>query len=233
MNRLILALCATLVLGVTVPAVNAQASKEELHAHFKARRTELRELKKSGKIGETTEGYVDAVDSKAAAEEKVSAVVREENKDRRALYQLLADEINKENPSAPVKATIETIAVRNVERNLRRAGPDEFLRVGKDHWIRVKDYPRFQQLTRLKTQGTVGETSEGNVEIVKEADRADKAVITVVQEENARRAAEYKALAEKERVDVSAIGQRMGARNIAAARVGDMVKDKSGAWRKK
>jgi uncharacterized protein YdbL (DUF1318 family) len=233
MRRLIFVLCALLGLSASAAPVYAQPAKEQLKAQFKEREAEVRDLKKKGQIGETVEGYVDAVDPKAAGDQKVSKLLADENKDRRALYQLLADEINKENPKEAVKATVDTIAVRNAQRNIERAGQDEFLRVEREHWIRVKDYPRFQKLTKLKTQGKVGETGEGKVEIVQEADRGDKTISSLVEEENTRRAAEYKALAEKEKTDAASIAQRMGRRNIENARIGDMVKDKGGAWRKK
>jgi uncharacterized protein YdbL (DUF1318 family) len=57
--------------------------------------------------------------------------------------------------------------------------------------------------------------------------------IAKVNEENSTRTAEYKALAEKEHVDVSAIVKRMAKRNLENARIGDMVKDESGTWRRK
>ncbi|MBC7835830.1 MAG: DUF1318 domain-containing protein [Phycisphaerales bacterium] len=233
MKRLTLILCALLTLGALASHAHAQPTKEQLKGQFKARETELRNLQQRGQIGETIDGYVDAVDARAAGEDSIARLLSDENRDRRALYQLLADEINKENPQAPVKATLETIATRNALRNIERAGPDEFLRVGKDHWIRAKDFPRFQRLTQLKTQGRVGETAGGLVEIVKDGDRADKSLIAVVEEENSRRNTEYSALAAKERVDAADIAKRVGQRNVQNARIGDMVKDDRGAWRKR
>jgi uncharacterized protein YdbL (DUF1318 family) len=190
-------------------------------------------LKKQGQVGETIDGYVDAVDAKAASDEKISGLLRDENKDRRSLYQILADEINKEHPQAPAKATMETIATRNALRNIERAGGDEFLRVATDQWIRVKDFPRYQKLTKLKTQGKVGETADGLVEIVQANDRSDRTLAALVEEENFRRNAEYKALAQKEQADASVIAKRIGRQHVDSARIGEMVKDDSGAWRKK
>jgi uncharacterized protein YdbL (DUF1318 family) len=233
MKPLILALCALITLCTGEVLAQNAPTKDGLKAQFKAREAELRDLKRRGQVGETIDGYVETVETKTDGDEKTAQLLNDENKDRRALYQLLADEINKENPRTPVKATLETIAVRNAHRNIERAGPDEFLRVGKDHWIRVKDFSAFQKLTQLKTQGRVGETSMGTVEIVKDADRSDKTLVAAVNEENVRRTAEYQALAEKERVDASVITKRMAERNLQNARIGDMVKDESGVWRKK
>lgn len=232
MKHIILVMCAVLTLANGPVFAQSGPSKDQLKVQFKAREAELKDLKKSGKVGETIDGYVDAVDASAAGDQKISQLLSAENQDRRALYQILADEINKENPKAPVQATVETLATRNAMRNIERAGPDEFLRVADDHWIRVKDFPRFQKLTKFKTQGKVGETSAGTVEIVQAADSSDGALAALVDEENSRRSAEYKAVADKERVDVSVVARRMGERNVLNARIGDMVKD-NGTWRKK
>ncbi len=52
------------------------------------------------------------------------------------------------------------------------------------------------------------------------------------QDENDARKAEYKALAEKEGVEVPVIVQRMTRRNYENARIGDMLKNDDGSWRK-
>lgn len=233
MKNLTLIFCLLFAFTSITPAALAQPTKDQLKEQFKSRDTELKDLKKKGQVGETIDGYVDPVDSAAASDPAITKLIDAENKDRRDLYQLLADEINKENPKAPVKATMETIATRNALRNIEHARPDEFLRVAKDHWIRVKDFSRFQKLTKLKTQGKVGETHAGLIEIVQAADKADNSLAATVAEENARRAAEYKLLAEKEKTDSATIAQRAAARNIANARIGDMIKEDSGSWRKK
>ena len=145
MKNITLILCLLFALSVATPAAFAQPTKDQLKVQFKSRDSELKDLKKRSQVGETIDGYVDAVD---AGDPAISAFLAAENKDRRDLYQLLADEINKENPKAPVKANLETIASRNALRNIEKAGPDEFLRVAKGQWIRVKDFPRYQKLTQ-------------------------------------------------------------------------------------
>lgn len=221
----------TLLLLCAAPAL-AQDTKAELQARFKARDAELRELKRDGKVGETIDGYADAVDPRAI-DENTTIFLAEENKDRRSLYQIIADEINAENPDAKVQATPATVAARNALRNFERAAPHEFLRVAKSHWIRVKDFPRFQRLTKLKTQGKVGETPDGLIEVVKPEDRADAAISSLVKEENDVRSAEYRALAEKEGVEPSGVAKRMAKRNSENARIGDMLKNEDGTWKKK
>lgn len=232
MKRFIFILSALLMLcGVAAP-VHAQ-TKDQLKAQFKAREADLSELKQKGRIGETIDGYVEAVDRAAPADEKVARLVSDENKDRRRLYQIVADEINTEHQGAPVKATVATIAARNAARNIERAGENEMLRVEKDHWIRARDFPRFENLNKLKARGKVGETAAGLVEIVQAADRADTTIKALVDEENASRTAEYRALAEKENVDISVIVKRMAKRTFDNARIGDRLKDENGSWRKK
>ncbi len=234
MKPLLCMLGAVLVVLASAPAQAQPApTKAELQARFKSRDTELRDLKRQGRVGEAIDGYVDTVDDAAVADPKIADLVGQENKDRRLLYQILADEINRDLAPDKVKATPETVAMRNALRNVERAAPNEWLRVAKGHWIRVKEFPRFQKLTRLKTQGKVGETPAGLVEIVNPADRADPAISAVVKEENDARTAEYKALAEKEGVDVTIVAERMAKRNYDNARIGDMLKQSDGSWRKK
>lgn len=206
-------------------------SKDELKDRFMAREPELRAQKEKNTIGETVEGYV-AIADENKADRKVAALVDDENKDRKRLFQILADEINKEEPNAKVKATAELMGRRNAQRNIERAGSDELLRVAKDHWIRIRDFPRFEKLFKLKTQDKVGETSDGTIEIVKAEDRNDKTMVNLVDEENKVRAEEYKKLAKDEKVDVSVIVKRMAKRNFENARIGDMLKE-NGNWRKK
>lgn len=220
---------AVLVLGVLPAMVVAQPSKDQLKSQFEAREKELRDLKRKGVVGETVEGYVEAVTGAAGAD-GAKKVVADENKDRRALYQILADEINKEHPDAKAKATMDLIAVRNAARNFEKAGPEEFVRVGKDHWIRAKDFPRFQKLAGLKARGVVGETAAGQLEVVKPGDAGAEAA---VKEENAARTVEYKAIAGAEKSSESAVAARMGKRNFDNARTGEMLKDEGGSWRKK
>lgn len=234
LNRLaMIAVCAAGMLSQGVAVATMEPDKEQLKVLFKARDADVREAKKKGQIGETLDGYLAAVDATSAADSTLSALIKSENDDRKVLYRLLAEEINAENPNAPLKATAETIGVRNAQRNVEKAGADEFLKVGKDHWIRIKDFSRFQKLTTYKTQGKVGETSTGMVEAVDDAAKADKVVARLIEEENKARTSSYAELAEKENVSADEIAKRMATRNTENARIGDMLKDASGAWRKK
>lgn len=206
-------------------------TKAELKQRFIAREADLQNLKDKGIIGETIGGYVAIVDDNTATNDS-RELVENENKDRRRLYQILADEINKENPDAKVKATRQLLENRSARRNIERAGPDEWLLVEKDHWIKARDFPRFAKLQELKSQRRVGETSDGMVEIVKPEDQNDREIVALVTEENKAREEQYKTLARKEKVDVGKIVERMVKRNFDNARIGDMLKQ-DGNWRKK
>lgn len=206
-------------------------TKAELKQRFIAREAELQKLKDKGIIGETIGGYVAIVDDNTATKD-TRELVENENKDRRRLYEILADEINRENPDGEMKATRQLLENRSARRNIERAGPDEWLLVEKDHWIKARDFPRFAKLQELKSQGRVGETSDGMVEIVKPEDQNDREIVALVKEENKAREDEYKALAKKEKVEVSKIVERVAKRNFANARIGDYLKDENG-WRKK
>ncbi len=233
MTRLVSILAAALVLLAPAGLAQAQPDKAELQARFKARDADLREQKRQGRIGETIDGFVDVVSEPDRDYPRIADLVTGENEDRRVLYQILADEINRELPADKARASPATVAKRNALRNIERAGPQEWLRVAKGHWIRVKEFPRYEKLTKLKTQGKVGETTEGLVEVVTLDARSDPEVVAVVKEENDARTAEYRDLAAKENVQARVIAERTARRNFENARIGDMLKDKGGAWRKK
>lgn len=235
MTRLVAFLVTSLVLSAPALATPApfQPTKDQLRDQFAARAAQLRDMKQRAVVGETIDGYVDPVDPAAASDKAIEALVRDENADRRRLYEILADEINAENPQARVKATRDTIAVRNALRNIEKAAPGERLRVAKGHWIFARDYPRYERLMQLKAQGKVGETTEGLVEAVKPEDAGDPGVSAIVTQENAARNAEYAATAQRERTQPGEVATRMARRNVENAKVGEMIKDAKGAWQRK
>jgi uncharacterized protein YdbL (DUF1318 family) len=112
---MLMTLIALLSALFTATPAFAQDSKAELQKRFKQRDGEIRKLKGSGKIGETSEGYLDFVEGGS------SDVVEAENADRRTLYDLIA----KEEGISAVK-----VAERNAKRNFERAAKGEFLKEG-------------------------------------------------------------------------------------------------------
>lgn len=104
--------------------------RNELKESMKARYPLLEKLRDSGKVGEAGNGEVklvkatygtekaDPADAKAGT---IADVVAAENRDRLALYDLLAKEL---------KLTAKEVGQQNGARNLEKAKPD--------HWVEVK-----------------------------------------------------------------------------------------------
>lgn len=88
-----------------------------LKESFKQRYPALQELKTSGKIGETSAGWVEAV--KGGADAKVNAVIAAENADRKTLYAALAVQQG---------IAAELVAQRNANRNFEKAAKGEWLK---------------------------------------------------------------------------------------------------------
>lgn len=126
----------------TAPALaqdNDRSEREALKERFKQRYPILVELKNAGKVGETHEGYVAAVrseylDDRVDPDDEDSRTVREfigaENRDRRRLYELIAEEVD---------TSAEKVARRNAIRNFEQAKGYEFLKLQSGEWVRKRD----------------------------------------------------------------------------------------------
>ena len=113
----ILTALATLFALVCAAPVMAQDSEmAELQKRFKARDGEVRKLKSAGTVGETSEGYLDFVESR---DKDGAKVVDDENADRRKLYKLIAEKEG---------TTPDKVAKINAKRNFERARAGEFLK---------------------------------------------------------------------------------------------------------
>jgi uncharacterized protein YdbL (DUF1318 family) len=121
--------------------------RAELKDRMKNRYPLLEQLRDTGKAGETRTGEVklvkasyagDKADPKDAAKGTVGEVVDAENKDRQALYALLAKEL---------KLTPAEVGQQNGLRNLEKAKPD--------HWIEVNG--QWVQRKSVKTVDGKGE----------------------------------------------------------------------------
>lgn len=104
----------------------AQDSIESVTKSMQARYRDLYKAKLQGKIGETIEGFVAAVQGGG----DVQSLINAENADRRKLYQLLA---KKEG------VTVDEVAQTAAARNFRNAGPEEWLRGPNGKWVQKKD----------------------------------------------------------------------------------------------
>ncbi|MEX0774225.1 MAG: DUF1318 domain-containing protein [Phycisphaeraceae bacterium] len=125
--RLTVTLIVALLAGLWLaPGAMAQDdAKEALRASMKERYPALVQLKKDGKIGETYLGYIELVELDYARDEKLNALVKAENQDRRALYEIIAKEHN---------TTPEKVAQRNAQRNFANAQDYEWLKHTDGVW---------------------------------------------------------------------------------------------------
>ena len=115
----IMSLALALVLApASLFAADAKADEAALQKRFKARYPQIQQLKTDGVVGETSAGLVDFVEKK---DSKAAKLVEEENDDRKALYEVIAD---KEAISADV------VAARAAKRNFDRAKAGEYLKEG-------------------------------------------------------------------------------------------------------
>lgn len=115
----------TLVLGLFAAGAFAASSRAELKERFIARYPEVAQLKSDGKIGETAQGYLDAVKSQYSSEPKVSQILGAENADRTDLFADIA---------AETKANAADVAARAGARNFQNAKPGEWLKYADGSW---------------------------------------------------------------------------------------------------
>jgi uncharacterized protein YdbL (DUF1318 family) len=110
-------------------AARANDDSAKLKERFKQRHPQLVELKDGARVGETTEGYVDFVQANYSKDRSAKKLVEAENRDRRALYALIA----KKAGTAP-----ETVAKRNARRNFNKAKPHHYLKLRSGKWVQKK-----------------------------------------------------------------------------------------------
>ena len=140
--------CAALVLAFPLAAQESRKQdtpkqqqpdpKAEIKVRMKSRLADLDRLRDAEKIGETHMGLVEVV-KPATAQEKVdpanakSATIGElldtENKDRKALYELLAKEL---------KVTADEIGKQNGIRTLDKAADKHWVKLDDGRWVQKK-----------------------------------------------------------------------------------------------
>ena len=119
MHRTFILIALAAVMFIAGAAV-ALDRKSDLQERFKKRFRDIAELKQDGAIGETWEGYLQAVKGKKLAG-RDKDVVEDENADRKQLYKIIAEEEG---------ATLEKVAERNAQRHLRG--------LKRGHWFLLK-----------------------------------------------------------------------------------------------
>jgi uncharacterized protein YdbL (DUF1318 family) len=128
--RRVWVMVAALALAGTaaVPSVARADRQDELQERFKDRLPDIRDAKADGKIGETTEGVLEAVNGQDL-DDDLRKLVDEENADRRELYKLIAEK---------EKTTADKVAERNANRNFQKARSGEYLKTREGEWKKKK-----------------------------------------------------------------------------------------------
>jgi uncharacterized protein YdbL (DUF1318 family) len=116
---------AVSLIALSLSAAATAATKAELQARFEKRYPQLLEYKRDGKVGETMEGMIEAVDKKYLSDKKLSDLIEDENADRKELYRIIAREEN---------TTPEKVAERMAQRNYERARSGEYLKDRDGKW---------------------------------------------------------------------------------------------------
>ncbi len=127
-NRIWVVLGVLALAGAAEPQAARADRQDELQERFKDRLPDVRDAKADGKIGETTEGVLEAVEGKDL-DADVRKVVDEENADRRELYKLIAEK---------EKTSPDKVAERNAARNFQKAKSGEYLKTREGKWKKKK-----------------------------------------------------------------------------------------------
>lgn len=123
-RRALLPLAAMVLFGAaTAQAVDFAKLKER----FKERYPKLLKAKDAGKIGETFQGYVEAVKPGYVQDAALKKLLADENADRKTLYKAIA---------AKEGVAPEKVAERNAVRNFKKAKPGHYLRNKDGKWVK-------------------------------------------------------------------------------------------------
>jgi uncharacterized protein YdbL (DUF1318 family) len=131
--KILTVLCGALVLAGMAPEALAEYEIKnmtpEIESAFggrQARYARLQALKAEGSAGENNRGYVEALRPGG----EVTAVVKDENADRRTIYQAIATQ-NQLGPQG--LATVETVFAE-VQRD--KARPDDTIQLPSGEWVK-------------------------------------------------------------------------------------------------
>jgi uncharacterized protein YdbL (DUF1318 family) len=207
-----------------------QDSREALKQRFEERYPALVDLKRAGKVGETWEGFLDAVEPRFREDPAVRAMLDGENRDRTALYALLAEDL-RAGLQEPERSRMSprVAAERNAWRSFERAGGTEKLRVAEGTWVTKSERPWLLQLLEAQGKGRLGETAAGFVAVVR-PDAGDAALERIADRENEARRRTYDALARSRQQPVEAIAREQAKRYFRSAHLGVPLQHPDGRW---
>ncbi|MGI9012668.1 MAG: DUF1318 domain-containing protein [Phycisphaerales bacterium] len=228
--RILLLLALLFVPMIAVASHAEQDDLAGLRASMEARYPRILELKREGRLGETFDGRLAALDEALARDAQIAKIIQEENADRKRLYELLAADLRKNaKPEDRDRITAQLVARRNGRRNLENAKPVEYFMVGPDVWLYKQNEERFLAIEELKQERIVGETWEGLVAAVTDGQLSASAR-KLLEEENEWRDEFYKASAERRKVDVRVVQEESGTARMKVESGKAMIRDKDRGW---
>ena len=128
MNRRFFMMMISAVAVSLMSASFAQADEVgDLQKRFKERYPKLAELRNDGTLGETWDGWTEAVKE---ATPEVAAFVAAESADRKRLYAIIAERQG---------AKPEEVGERNAVRIFKSAEPHHYLKLKDGKWVQRKD----------------------------------------------------------------------------------------------
>jgi uncharacterized protein YdbL (DUF1318 family) len=218
-------LSVMILLGAAATAVGQapKESRKQIEARLEQRYPDILAAKTSGKIGETWQGLVEVVRVDAKDQAAIEALIKQENADRRALYEVIAAQTSTDK----VKVTVDEVGEQSGGRSYRRAKPQEYFKTREGVWIQRDD------VNELKAAGKIGETWQGKVEAVKSEFASDKHVAAVVAEENRMRTARYARQARETNTTPEKVAEKAGEDAWASLTSGEHFKKRDGSWVKK
>ncbi|MBN2713947.1 MAG: DUF1318 domain-containing protein [Planctomycetes bacterium] len=128
MRNRMMVFVALLAVAVFASSAYAGDTKESIKERLEKRHPELLKLKVSGKVGEISQGYVEAIKDNDAKDKDIKKIIDEENADRKALYEIIAKED---------KTTVEQVGKHAFIVKFEKAGLNEYFK-GKDGVWRTK-----------------------------------------------------------------------------------------------
>lgn len=129
MSRITIVLSVLCFLTVAVAGAAAE-TRDELKKKFEGRLEDLQKYKSAGKVGETHEGYVEALKEKHLEDKDLKKIVDAENADRKTLYGIIA----KEQSTDKKKVTVAEVGKQNAIVKFKKAGPAEHFKAKDGKW---------------------------------------------------------------------------------------------------
>jgi uncharacterized protein YdbL (DUF1318 family) len=122
--KLYLLLVLSFLLALPALAAAQETSPDALRKRMEANLPKIDALKKAGKVGENNQGYLEARETLSADDQ---ALVKVENADRKAVYQLLAER---------AKASLEQTERTRAELIRRRSAAGIWLQDAAGKWYK-------------------------------------------------------------------------------------------------